>query len=77
MLACDVTDDESVAKLVDRVVAEARRIDLLVNNAGISAPCLPPYLRLTGRGRYRIPAKVVFDGLCKQGFERAPLSDDL
>jgi NAD(P)-dependent dehydrogenase (short-subunit alcohol dehydrogenase family) len=35
MLACDVTDDESVVKMVDRVLAEAGRIDLLVNNAGI------------------------------------------
>jgi short-subunit dehydrogenase len=35
MLACDVTDDESVAKLVERVRAEAGRIDLLVNNAGM------------------------------------------
>lgn len=35
MLACDVTDDESVAKLVNEVVASAGRIDLLVNNAGI------------------------------------------
>lgn len=35
MLGCDVTDDESVAKLVERVLAEAGRIDLLVNNAGI------------------------------------------
>jgi len=35
MLACDVTDDQSVAKLVDEVLAEAGRIDLLVNNAGI------------------------------------------
>lgn len=35
MLACDVTDDESVAKLVKRVLAEAGRIDLLVNNAGM------------------------------------------
>jgi short-subunit dehydrogenase len=35
MLTCDVTDDQSVAKLVDGVLAEAGRIDLLVNNAGI------------------------------------------
>ncbi|TGQ65116.1 MAG: oxidoreductase [Mesorhizobium sp.] len=35
MLACDVTDDESVAKLVERVLAEAGRIDVLVNNAGM------------------------------------------
>ncbi len=35
MLACDVTDDESVAKLVEGVLAEAGRIDLLVNNAGV------------------------------------------
>jgi NAD(P)-dependent dehydrogenase (short-subunit alcohol dehydrogenase family) len=35
MLACDVTNDESVAKLVDEVLAKAGRIDLLVNNAGV------------------------------------------
>jgi NAD(P)-dependent dehydrogenase (short-subunit alcohol dehydrogenase family) len=35
MLACDVTDDASVAKLVDEVLAKAGRIDLLVNNAGM------------------------------------------
>jgi short-subunit dehydrogenase len=35
MLACDVTDDASVAKLVDEVLARAGRIDLLVNNAGV------------------------------------------
>ncbi|MBZ9998323.1 oxidoreductase [Mesorhizobium sp. BH1-1-4] len=35
MLACDVTDDASVAKLVDDVLARAGRIDLLVNNAGM------------------------------------------
>lgn len=35
MLPCDVTDDESVAKLVERVLAEAGRIDVLVNNAGM------------------------------------------
>ncbi|RWO96869.1 MAG: oxidoreductase [Mesorhizobium sp.] len=35
MLTCDVTDEASVAKLVDDVLAEAGRIDLLVNNAGV------------------------------------------
>lgn len=35
MLTCDVTDDVSVAKLVEEVLAEAGRIDLLVNNAGV------------------------------------------
>jgi short-subunit dehydrogenase len=35
MLTCDVTDDASVAKLVDEVFTKAERIDLLVNNAGI------------------------------------------
>jgi NAD(P)-dependent dehydrogenase (short-subunit alcohol dehydrogenase family) len=35
MLSCDVTDEASVAKLVDEVLAKAGRIDLLVNNAGI------------------------------------------
>jgi short-subunit dehydrogenase len=35
LLACDVTDDASVAKLVKDVLDEAGRIDVLVNNAGI------------------------------------------
>src|SRR5260221_9813067 len=35
MLTCDVTDDASVAKLVNEVLAKAGRIDLLVNNAGV------------------------------------------
>ncbi len=35
MLSCDVTADGSVAKLVDEVLAKARRFDLLVNNAGV------------------------------------------
>jgi NAD(P)-dependent dehydrogenase (short-subunit alcohol dehydrogenase family) len=34
-LTCDVTDEASVAKLVDEVLAKVGRIDLLVNNAGI------------------------------------------
>jgi NAD(P)-dependent dehydrogenase (short-subunit alcohol dehydrogenase family) len=36
MLTCDVTDDESVAKLIESVLADAGRIDLLVNNAGMA-----------------------------------------
>jgi short-subunit dehydrogenase len=35
MLTCDVTDETSVARLIDEVLARAGRIDLLVNNAGI------------------------------------------
>jgi len=35
MLTCDVTDDASVTRLVDEVLARAGRIDLLVNNAGV------------------------------------------
>jgi 3-oxoacyl-[acyl-carrier protein] reductase len=32
----DVTDDESIAKAVDALIGEARRIDILINNAGIA-----------------------------------------
>jgi len=35
MLTCDVTDEASVARLVDEALAQAGRIDLLVNNAGV------------------------------------------
>ncbi|GAA4499092.1 oxidoreductase [Gluconacetobacter tumulicola] len=35
MLTCDVTDDASVAKLIEAVLTEAGRIDVLVNNAGV------------------------------------------
>ena len=35
MLTCDVTDDASVVALVEEVLDDAGRIDLLVNNAGI------------------------------------------
>ena len=35
MLACDVTDQQSVDRLVAHVLAEAGQIDLVVNNAGL------------------------------------------
>jgi 3-oxoacyl-[acyl-carrier protein] reductase len=36
-LACDVTDFESISRCVDATVAEFGRIDILINNAGITA----------------------------------------
>lgn len=36
-LACDVTDSVAVESLLDRILAEHGRLDVLVNNAGISA----------------------------------------
>lgn len=35
MVACDVTDQNSVDKLVEHVLAETGQIDLVVNNAGL------------------------------------------
>ncbi len=35
MLICDVTDEASVRRIIDEVVKQAGRIDLVVNNAGI------------------------------------------
>ena len=53
MLACDVTNDKSVAKLVDEVLAKAGRIDLLVNNAGVGLLGGARILNCTGSGAVR------------------------
>lgn len=37
-LTCDVSDEESVANAVSATQEQCRRIDVLVNNAGIGAP---------------------------------------
>jgi NAD(P)-dependent dehydrogenase (short-subunit alcohol dehydrogenase family) len=37
-LECDVTDSRSIAKTISAVVAKWRRIDVLVNNAGLGGP---------------------------------------
>jgi NAD(P)-dependent dehydrogenase (short-subunit alcohol dehydrogenase family) len=37
-LACDVTDKAACLKAVAQVIAEFRRVDVLINNAGISQP---------------------------------------
>ncbi|WEK01115.1 MAG: SDR family NAD(P)-dependent oxidoreductase [Candidatus Sphingomonas phytovorans] len=40
-VACDVTDAASVDALFDEAIAAFGRVDLLFNNAGVSAPSLP------------------------------------
>ncbi|MFF4877547.1 SDR family NAD(P)-dependent oxidoreductase [Micromonospora sp. NPDC000668] len=40
-LLIDITDDASVARAADQVRAEAGRVDVLVNNAGVAGPALP------------------------------------
>lgn len=41
IIPTDVTDPDAVARLFDRTVAHFGRVDVLFNNAGISAPAVP------------------------------------
>ena len=48
-VTCDVADEDQVAALVDRTVAEFGRLDMAFNNAGIMLP-LDRRRRRAGRG---------------------------
>src|SRR5262245_23351409 len=36
MLRLDITDEESISRAIDKIIAEKNRIDIIVNNAGYS-----------------------------------------
>ena len=40
-LACDITDEDAIARMADQVRRDFGRCDILVNNAGIMAPVIP------------------------------------
>jgi NAD(P)-dependent dehydrogenase (short-subunit alcohol dehydrogenase family) len=77
-LACDVTDEESVASALATLNASAPPVGALINNAGITSPT--PFLEVTGaewdrvfdvnvRGAYNITRQVA-PGLAERGFGR-------
>lgn len=41
MMACDISDSEAVASTIDAIFSASHRVDLLVNNVGISGPTAP------------------------------------
>lgn len=41
VLVCDITSEEDVRSLFEKIEAQFGRLDLLVNNAGINAPYVP------------------------------------
>ena len=47
-LACDITDEQSIIALVDAVIDQFGRIDILINNAGASWWGLPEEIPLKG-----------------------------
>jgi 2-hydroxycyclohexanecarboxyl-CoA dehydrogenase len=77
-LACDVTDETSVAAALDTLTANSRPVGALVNNAGITSPT--PFLEVDGaewdrifavnvRGAYNI-TRAVAPGMAERGFGR-------
>ncbi|NBH08005.1 SDR family NAD(P)-dependent oxidoreductase [Amycolatopsis sp. SID8362] len=77
-LACDVTDETSVATALDTLAADAPPIGALVNNAGITSPT--PFLEVDAaewdrifavnvRGAFTI-TRAVAPGMAERGFGR-------
>src|SRR5690242_1344898 len=77
-LACDVTDETSVATAVTTLTADAPPIGALINNAGITSPT--PFLEVDGaewdrifavnvRGAYNI-TRALAPGMADRGFGR-------
>jgi 2-hydroxycyclohexanecarboxyl-CoA dehydrogenase len=77
-LACDVTDEASVATAADTLTAGAPPVGALVNNAGVTSPI--PFLEVDGpewdrvfavnvRGAYNITRRLV-PGMVERGFGR-------
>ena len=41
MMACDISDSEAVASAIDAIGSASHRVDVLVNNVGVSGPTAP------------------------------------
>jgi NAD(P)-dependent dehydrogenase (short-subunit alcohol dehydrogenase family) len=77
-LACDVTDEASVAAAVDVLAADAPQVGALVNNAGVTSPTRfldvesaewDRIFAVNVRGAYNITRRLV-PGMTEQGFGR-------
>ena len=64
---CDVGDPESVAALFARVEKEFGRLDLLFNNAGVSAPAVPMEELTYPQWKAVVDANLTGAFLCAQG----------
>ena len=67
---CDVTDSESVTKVVEEVTERWERLDILVNNAGITRDTLIPRM---GDDEWDMVLNTNLRGLfCLRGRQRCP-----